>query len=134
MIGYCPGGTPSVHFSVRKLPTISLVTTEAGGVFLISCPGFADLSLLYALRGATSVFLFWGASGPGYAIVGQDRGFCLWDGGRGLVGAARASLGVMVVGSGLGNDPPLADAARAGALQSIIAKYTAVASVAGIIA
>ena len=139
MIGYFPGGILADHFSARKLMTMSLVATAAGGVYLLSLPGFAGLSVLYALWGVTSVFLFWGAliraTRSWGGQVSQGRGFGLLDGGRGLVAAAFASLGVMLLRSGLGNDPALADAgARAGALQSVISQYMIATLAAGIVA
>ena len=139
MIGYFPGGVLADHFSARKLMTLSLVTTAAGGVYLMSYPGFAGLSFLYAFWGVTSVFLYWGAliraTRSWGGTVSQGRGFGLLDGGRGLVAACFASLGVMLLRAGLGGDPALADAAtRAGALQTVILQYTVATLAAGIVA
>ena len=139
MIGYFPGGVLADHFSARRLMTVSLATTAAGGVYLISYPGFAGLSFLYAFWGVTSVFLYWGAliraTRSWGGQVSQGRGFGLLDGGRGLVAACFASLGVLLLRAGLGSDPALADAAtRSGALQTVILQYTAATLAAGIVA
>ena len=139
MIGYFPGGVLADHFSARRLMTISLATTAAGGVYLMTYPSFAGLSFLYAFWGVTSVFLYWGAliraTRSWGGKVSQGRGFGLLDGGRGLVAACFASLGVMLLRAGLGSDPRLADAAtRAGALQTVILQYTVATLAAGIIA
>ncbi len=58
MIGHSFGGVLADHFSARKRMTLSLTTTSAGGVYLMSYPGFADLSFLHAFWGVTSVFLY----------------------------------------------------------------------------
>ena len=139
MICYFPGGILADHFSARKLMTISLVATAAGGVYLMTFPGFTGLSALYAFWGVASVFLFWGAliraTRSWGGEVSQGRGFGLLDGGRGLVAAGFASFGVMLLRTGLGYDPALADAAtRTAALQTVILQYTLVTLAAGIIA
>lgn len=139
MICYFPGGILADHFSARKLMTVSLVATAAGGVYLMTLPGFAGLSALYAFWGVASVFLFWGAliraTRSWGGSVSQGRGFGLLDGGRGLAAAGFASLGVMLLRAGLGHDPGLADAAtRAGALQTVVLQYTLATLAAGTVA
>ena len=139
MIGYFPGGVLADHFSARKLMTLSLVTTAAGGVYLMSYPKFAGLSFLYGFWGVTSVFLYWGAliraTRSWGGTVSQGRGFGLLDGGRGLVAACFASLGVLLLRAGLGSDPALADAAsRSSALQTVILQYTVATLAAGVVA
>ena len=53
----------------------------------------------------------------------QGRGFGLLDGSLGLVAAACARLGLMLLQSGIGNVPALVDAgARAGVLRSVISR------------
>ena len=139
MICYFPGGILADHFSARKLMTVSLVSTAAGGLYLMTFPGFAGLSALYAFWGVASVFLFWGAliraTRTWGGKISQGRGFGLLDGGRGLVAAAFASLGVMLLRAGLGYDAALADAAtRADALQTVVLQYTLATLATGIVA
>ena len=53
----------------------------------------------------------------------RGRGFGLLDGSLGLVAAAWARLGLMLLQPGAGNDQAVADAgARAGALRSVISR------------
>ncbi len=139
MICYFPGGILADHFSARRLMTVSLAATAAGGAYLATVPSFAGLAALYGFWGVTSVLLFWGAliratrSWGGTAA--QGRGFGLLDGGRGLAAAGFASLGVMLLRSGLGSDRGLSDAAaRADALQLVVIQYTLVTLAAGIVA
>ena len=139
MICYFPGGILADHFSARRLMTVSLAATAAGGAYLATVPSFAGLAALYGFWGVASVLLFWGAliratrSWGGRAA--QGRGFGLLDGGRGLAAAGFASLGVMLLRSGLGSDRGLSDAAaRADALQLAVIQYTLVTLAAGIAA
>ena len=71
--------------------------------------------------------MFWGvlvrATRSWGSEVLQDRGFGLLDGSLGLVAAAFARLGLMLLRSGMGNDQALVDAgARAGAVGSVISR------------
>lgn len=71
--------------------------------------------------------MFWGvlvrATRSWRSEVLQGRGFGLLDGSLGLVAAAGARPGLMLLGSGIGNVPALVDAgAWAGALRSVISR------------
>ena len=63
------------------------------------------------------------------------RGFGLLDGSLGLVAAACARLGLMLLRSGVGNDQALADArVWAGVLRSVIFEWMVASLAAGIVA
>ena len=129
MLCYFPGGVLADRFSARKLMTISLVVTAAGGLYLMTLPGILGMSILYAFWGVTSVLLFWCALIRATRVWGgrlaQGRGFGLLDGGRGLIAALVASGGVLLFSLRIGADPTLADPAeRAAALQAVILFYT----------
>ncbi len=129
MLCYFPGGILADRFSARKLMSISLVVTAAGGLYLMTLPGILGMSILYAFWGVTSVLLFWCALIRSTRVWGgrlaQGRGFGLLDGGRGLIAALFASGGVLLFSLRIGADPTLADPAeRAAALQTVILFYT----------
>ena len=129
MFCYFPGGILADRFSARKLMSISLVVTAAGGVYLMTLPGILGMSILYAFWGVTSVLLFWCALIRATRVWGgrlaQGRGFGLLDGGRGLIAALFASAGVLLFSLRIGADPTLADPVeRAAALQAVILFYT----------
>ena len=129
MICYFPGGILADRYSARKLMSISLVVTAAGGLYLMTLPGILGMSILYAFWGVTSVLLFWCALIRATRVWGgqlaQGRGFGLLDGGRGLIAALFASGGVLLFSLRIGADPALADPAeRAAALQTVILFYT----------
>ena len=129
MLCYFPGGILADRFSARKLMSISLVVTAAGGLYLMTLPGILGMSILYAFWGVTSVLLFWCALIRATRVWGgrlaQGRGFGLLDGGRGLIAALFASAGVLLFSLRIGADPALADPAeRAAALQAVILFYT----------
>ncbi|MFW5832237.1 MAG: MFS transporter [Prolixibacteraceae bacterium] len=108
MLSYFPGGLIADRFSARKLMSISLFATALGGVWLTTIPDKSMLSVLFGYWGATTILLFWSALiratrewGGKYA---QGRAFGFLDGGRGLVAAGAASLGVVLFSSFLPAD------------------------------
>ena len=62
MLSYFPGGALADRFSARKLLAASLFTTAADGLYLATIPPPMGLAILYGFWGATTIFLFWGAS------------------------------------------------------------------------
>ena len=129
MLSYFPGGVIADHFSARKLMSLSLVATAAGGLYCMTLPGILGMSILYAFWGGTTVLLFWGALIRATRTWGgqlaQGRGFGLLEGGRGLVAALVASLGVLLLSARMGADSAIVDPAeRAAALQTVIFLYT----------
>jgi len=108
MPAYFAGGPFADRFRPRVLLTIALITTAAGGIFLIPIPTLATLNFLYAYWGITTIALFWAAliratrdwsheSYPGIA-------FGLLDGGRGLFAAITGSAMVAVYAALLPDD------------------------------
>ncbi|MEM7039894.1 MAG: MFS transporter, partial [Bacteroidota bacterium] len=97
---YLFGGPLADRFSARKLIPVSLAVTALGGFYMASFPDFAQMKLLFAFWGLSTILLFWAAmiraarelGGPDH----QGKTFGLLDGGRGLVAAGLASLLVLV--------------------------------------
>jgi len=98
MIAYFPGGLVADRFSARKLLTVSLVATGAGGLFMSTIPSGISMSVLYAYWGVTTILLFWApmlkATRQWGGALSQGRAFGILDGGRGLVAAAFAVVSV----------------------------------------
>ena len=97
MLAYVPGGPLADRFSARKLLALSLWTTAAGGLYMMSLPGFQESRWLWGFFGITSILLFWAALIRATREWGghetQGRAFGLLDAGRGVLAAAMASLG-----------------------------------------
>lgn len=97
-ISYLPGGALADRFSARKLMSLALVSTAAGGVFYALGPDLTGVKIMYAVWGMTTVLLFWAALIRATRTWGgesnQGKAFGLLDGGRGLVSAMLASISV----------------------------------------
>jgi len=108
MPAYFAGGPFADRFRPRVLLTIALVTTAAGGVFLIPIPSLPTLNLLYAYWGMTTIALFWAALIRATRNWGhesnQGTAFGLLDGGRGLLAAITGSAMVAVYAALLPDD------------------------------
>ncbi len=103
MISYLAGGPLADRYSARKLMTIALFTTAAGGFVLTLIPTFWVVVLLYGFWGLTSILLFWAAllratrEWGGEGQQGMAYGFL--DGGRGLIAALLGSVSVAIFAS-----------------------------------
>ncbi|NNE36865.1 MAG: MFS transporter [Gammaproteobacteria bacterium] len=100
MLAYFPGGIIADQFSARKLITLSLFATAAGGLYMAQQPGITGLTALFGYWGITSILLFWAplirATRDWGGVLSQGKAFGLLDGGRGFVAAIFASLGVII--------------------------------------
>lgn len=139
MLAYFPGGAIADRFSARKLMSVSLIATSAGGLYMATVPGVIGMSALFAYWGVTSILLFWAALIRGTrewgGAVSQGRAFGILDGGRGLVAAGLASIAVVVFKSLFVGELETPDlAAGHSALAAVIYFYTAVTFAAGVIA
>jgi len=102
LICYLPGGWLADRVSARRLLTVSLFGTGAGGFYMATVPGYGGLLVVHAFWGVFSILTFWAAlikavrlwSGP----AEQGRAFGILDGGRGVVGAGLASIAAVCFG------------------------------------
>jgi nitrate/nitrite transporter NarK len=138
MLAYFPGGAIADRFSVRKLMTASLFATAIGGLYMAQIPSHTGLTLLFAYWGFTSILLFWAAliraTRDWGGNLAQGKAFGLLDGGRGLVAAAVATLGVFFFSQLLPIDlDVVTDLQRKHALQAVIYHYTFATMIAGIL-
>ena len=100
ILSYLFGGPIADRYPARKLISCGLWLTAIGGAYYASYPSYIGLKLLYGYWGFTSVFLFWAPMIKATRIWGtshtQLRAFGFLEGGRGIVGAAMGTLGVLV--------------------------------------
>jgi nitrate/nitrite transporter NarK len=102
MLAYFPGGPLADRFPARKLMALSLWSTAAGGLYMATFPGYSGAILVFGFFGVTTILLFWAALIRATRDWGgtdeQGRAYGILDGGRGLLAAALASIGVMIFG------------------------------------
>ncbi len=130
MISYFPSGLIADRFSARRLMSFSLFATGLGGVWMSAIPGKSVLFVLFGFWGITTILLFWSAMiratrewGGKFA---QGRAFGFLDGGRGLVAAGVASLGVFLLTAFLPEQiVNMASDKRTDAFRMVIWFYTA---------
>lgn len=100
MLSYLLGGPLADKYAPRKLISIALWMTGAGGFIYASFPSYGTLKILYGYWGFTTIFLFWAPMIKAARVWGgktsQGKAFGFLDGGRGLVGALFGSLGVFI--------------------------------------
>ncbi|MFK8057265.1 MAG: nitrate/nitrite transporter [Saprospiraceae bacterium] len=100
---YFFGGPIADRFAPHKLMSSALFATACGGLYLSTIPGTAGLLWLYAGWGLSTILLFWAAMLRATRLAGgegfQGRAFGVLEGGRGLVSAFVATLGVAVLGA-----------------------------------
>ena len=97
---YFFGGIIADKFPANRLISISLIATGLGGIYMSTVPSFDSLLWLYGFWGMTTILLFWAAMIRATRIWGgpdfQGRAFGFLEGGRGLVAAIIATLGVTI--------------------------------------
>ena len=99
LVSYLIGGPLADRFAPSKLISVALFLTAAGGVCLVLFPFSSTMLWLYGFWGMTTILLFWAALLRTTRIIGgetQGLAFGLLDGGRGLIGAVAASIGVWI--------------------------------------
>ena len=72
-LSFFPGGALADRFSARKLLTMALIATAAGGLYMSTIPGAAQMAVLYGYFGVTSIFLLWGCAHSCDSRVGWRR-------------------------------------------------------------
>lgn len=139
MLAYFPGGALADRFQARKLMSLSLLATAAGGLYMATFPGFPQMTLLYGYWGVTTIFLFWGAmirmAREWGGSQSQGIAFGMLDGGRGLVAAGFAMLAVAALALYLPTESlPVSDGDRRQGLRSVILLYSSATAVCGVLA
>lgn len=137
MLAYFPGGPLADRFSARRLLCISLVLTTAGGLYMATFPSLRGSMVVWGFFGFSTILFFWAALIRATRDWGgkdeQGRAFGLLDGGRGLLAAVLASLGVAVFAFVFpeGKDATLAQ--KEDALRMVIYGYAAATMAAAVL-
>lgn len=137
MLAYFPGGALADRFSARSLIVLSLFSTALGGAYMATIPGTTGMRILYGYWGLTTIFLFWGALIRATRDWGGDKSqgiaFGVLEGGRGLVAALAASVGVAILAFFMPENVRLATAEeRETGLRMIVLLYSLLTFLAGV--
>jgi MFS transporter, GlpU family, inner membrane protein len=137
MLAYFPGGPLADRFPARKLLAFSLWVTAAGGLYMATFPGYRGALFLWGFFGLTTILLFWAALIRATRDWGghdeQGRAYGLLDGGRGVLAAGLASLGVLVFSFAFPDGYAAASLEeKQAAMRLIIYGYTAVTALCGV--
>jgi len=139
MLSYFPGGVLADRFSPRILIVTSLLLTSIGGLYLATFPGIVGMRFLYGYWGVTTIFFLWGALIKATRDWGgnnsQGLAFGLLDGGRGLVAASCATIGVIILSAYMPDDARQATPLmRESGLRMVVWYYTLLVFLAAILA
>ena len=137
MLAYFPGGPIADRFPARKLLAVSLWMTAAGGLYMATFPDYRGALLVWGFFGISTILLFWAALIRATRDWGghdeQGRAYGLLDGGRGILAAGMASVGVMMFGLAFPEGYSAASfEEKQAALRMIIYGYTAVTALSGV--
>lgn len=135
VIGYIPSGIIADRFSAKKLISFSLLGTALCGFWFAQIPDSGTVNIIFFLWGIFSVFTFWSAHMKIVKMLAKSneegRFFGILDGGRGVVEALMASIGLAIFAATLGSGEALAD--KQAALVSVIYLYSAIVFIASIL-
>jgi sugar phosphate permease len=131
MVAYFFGGPLADRYEPRALLAGSLWATTAGGLYLATFPNVVGVMLIWGFFGLTNILLFWAALIKVTRAWGgadqQGMAYGLLDGGRGLLAAILASVGVLIFSTAFPVGYDEATLLQKGAvLKQVIYGYTAV--------
>ncbi|MBC7959777.1 MAG: MFS transporter, partial [Vallitaleaceae bacterium] len=135
VIGYIPSGIIADRISAKKLIAISLLGTSLCGFWFAQVPGQTSVNIIFFLWGVFSVFTFWSAHMKIVKMLAraneEGRFFGILDGGRGVVEALMASIGLAIFAAILGSSEALPD--KQSAIVAVIYLYSAIVFIAAIL-
>jgi sugar phosphate permease len=137
-LSFFPGGVLADYFSARKLITLALMMTAAGGLFMVTIPGAAEMAVLFGYFGVTTIFLSWGAliraTRDWGGEAAQGVAFGTLEAGRGLAAALVAGAAVALLACLLPVEVASTSAAeRLSGLRGVIYLYTFVTFAVGVL-
>ena len=135
VIGYIPSGFLADRVSAKWLIAISLLGVSACGFWFAQVPGVAAVNAIFFMWGIFSVLTFWSSHLKIVKMLAKSneegRFFGILDGGRGVVEAVMASIGLAVFAAILGSSELLPD--KQSAMTAVIYLYSAIVLVAAIL-
>lgn len=135
IIGYIPSGLLADKVSSKKLIGISLLGVAACGFWFAQIPSAGSVNIIFFLWGIFSVFTFWSSHMKIVKMLSraneEGRFFGILDGGRGVVEALMASIGLAIFARILGNSELIGD--KQAAMVAVIYLYSAIVLAAGIL-
>ncbi|SHE61243.1 MFS transporter [Alkalibacter saccharofermentans] len=135
VIGYIPSGLIADRFSAKKLIGVSLLGTALCGFWFAQVPGYTSVNIIFFLWGIFSVFTFWSAHMKIVKMLSRSneegRFFGILDGGRGIVEAVMASVGLAIFASILGTSDFIQD--KQSALVAVIYLYSVIVFATGVL-
>jgi len=103
LVSYFIGGVLADKLSAKKLLIFSLIATGLGGFTHLLTDSYYILLAIYGLWGITSLLTFWPALMKIIRTQGnedeQSRAYGLFEGGRGIVGAAHLAVATAIFGA-----------------------------------
>lgn len=128
VIGYIPSGLLADRVPAKWLIGTSLLGVSLCGFWFAQVPGAGAVNAIFFLWGIFSVFTFWSSHMKIVKMLSkaneEGRFFGILDGGRGVVEAVMASIGLAVFASILGSSELLAD--KQSAMVAVIYLYSAI--------
>ncbi len=135
VIGYIPSGLLADKVPAKWLIGISLLGVSLCGFWFAQVPGAGAVNAIFFLWGIFSVFTFWSSHMKIVKLLSTEkdegRFFGILDGGRGVVEAVMASVGLAIFASVLGGSEALAD--KQSAMVSVIYLYSAIVLAAAVL-
>lgn len=135
IIGYIPSGLLADKISAKWLIGISLLGVSLCGFWFAQIPAAGAVNAIFFLWGIFSVFTFWSSHMKIVKLLSTEkdegRFFGILDGGRGVVEAVMASVGLAIFASVLGGSEALAD--KQSAMVSVIYLYSAIVLIAAVL-
>ena len=138
MAAYALGGPLADRYPARKLLAGSLWLTACGGLYLATFPGYYGAMFIWGFFGLSTILFFWAALIKATRAWGgnaeQGLAYGVLDGGRGLLAAILASVGVLVFSLAFPDGYEAASMSdKRDALQQIILGYTVVTAATGVL-
>jgi len=135
ILGYIPSGFLADRVSAKKLIGISLLGVGACGIWFAQVPSAASVNIIFFMWGIFSVLTFWSAHLKVVKMLSrkaeEGRFFGILDGGRGVVEALMASIGLAIFAGILGSSELMAD--KQSAMVAVIYLYSIIVLVGGVL-
>lgn len=135
IVGYIPSGFLADRVSAKKLIGISLLGVGAMGLWFAQIPSAGSVNIIFFMWGIFSVLTFWSAHLKVVKMLSrkaeEGRFFGILDGGRGVIEALMASIGLAIFAGILGSSELMAD--KQSAMVAVIYLYSVIVLICGVL-